>query len=1495
MPMNLGFFFIRKPRVSQYNAVSTRPPTSQGTFILKNCFRVSYIGVGAYSALLSITGKKILTIVDETLNHVDNLNIEVIGRNITELVEEINKNSNYLAEIITNTPEDLCLLEGTIRTDINNVYHTVRYNREIEYLIDTHKEGKLGNCSVAYKEEGFIYSGENSRWMIDEGFIYDKTNVLVPTTGVVDLGNLGVKIKFFPSINLEDNDINRTVSFQNLQLVQSLDSPISETTFSAAPILVDNTLELKINQQVKQENVDYIVDYGTPAELRTINPSPYIFNSSNNIFRVRHNSFPIQEFVFPLGEVTAKQLADFVNTEANGYKAYAYLDTETKLEYFSIIADRGTFYHQIRIEEGSANPILGYTDMLSAKGESNGKLLFMTYVQSEDITPLERTSSLSVKAIETATDNPFLGVYTKTFSLKENNVDLIKGENFLVNDNGNIQLVENISEENLISGILTEDLTLFPDSYNVYDNGVKLESGVDYKINPQGGWITLSTSAFPGHVYTADYKHKSLGEIKGEVLLGTQAVIESTLKAPYSIPLNKYNLKISVNNGEVQSFNVPTGNGIVIEDVISTINATATGFEAYQSKLNVLSVRTLKYGPENSITILDGTLNEIVGFENFYSATGSGAKGGEQSLETKNRPMEIGGFTAPEGGNTIVIKNNDVTSRYRPGAMIKLLNDFYQIKESYVENRANIINTVAEPYTIIENSNNILKFTIDNNSETTVTFSSGKDITVDFLVEQINNILPNAAKVIFINGIKRIQFFGNTLVKIGNGTINRTLGLEANQVDTNVPDTFIVVNSPFKTVYVNPKMFTTIDEVIFKNESSEKLEAPQNVNEVVFKGNVSGRYQPNIILRLNNTFYYTVKSSLFDEDDDETTVTLTSKTDIPIYKDTDVSFTDNPILLEGSNRLKTNFYPVLSEPFSIYKNDSLLKFETDYEISDMGDIELVQGLLNGDRVYINYFGKRFIEANTSVVAKYSFFDFLRKGSNIKISYLADFPDNFYLNVIHASTLMNAFQKEASDKIQQTANSSSSGFPTGEIPVSTNAESGNGSFEYDIGDYDDKIVLTNTWYYFFDNRIKYFEEEKRLLKGFRIGAEDGRLTQSQIEDSANNPPTRLFPLPDTRPEEERSEPKKLPCLFGENKNDAGSDSHGWYSEHIFSKLNEELTKCNDEKTKLNQLLAKSISSGSTASTGNFDIYGSEQMQLYIERNSGGSLIQTNHTITFTEKFDTTSGGGGGCILDSGPITTHRANTAAEIANAINSQVGIGVASYSGGTVYLNANTSVPCVFVVSDAPHVGFGNNADASIRSRSPWWTGGYTYNITVPGSYSVHLDITNQNSVRSNNNSKHTEQIQNLNGIMEEWLPPLDASFNPAKLERNNCQSWISSANSYSSQSTTFDNLKSFSNGQIFTSINNNSVLTDRISVINTRISLINSRVSQVNNRYTGIENDLQRESLFNQRYSWLMILTHRNNGYYADKKRAIDDQNKSLREAENSSAALDSMDTFG
>ena len=555
-------------------------------------------------------------------------------------------------------------------------------------------------------------------------------------------------------------------------------------------------------------------------------------------------------------------------------------------------------------------------------------------------------------------------------------------------------------------------------------------------------------------------------------------------------------------------------------------------------------------------------------------------------------------------------------------------------------------------------------------------------------------------------------------------------------------------------------------------------------------------------------------------------------------------------------------------------------------------------MINGDNYTISYYGRRNINPSVEIIANYTFFDFIGKGSNIKISFEADNPDNFYLNVLHASTFMAAFKKDLEARNAQIANSSSSGFPTGEIPVTKNEDSGSGSYQYTIGDLDDKINMALSWYNFFDNRLQYFEEERLLLSGYIVGAENGRVTQADIEDSANVPPTRLFPSPDTRPDEQKVEPLRVPALDGLNKNDAGSDTNGWSSTTMQTSLNSETTYINYEISKLTTLINYGLRYFCLISTGNFNFTIIETMSLYIETKNP-NLQQRTVSILFVPNQIPNPFPPPPFI--SAPQTANYVAT--QINNAVNSAFGYSVnpASVLGSNVVLTANSSnlTQCAYIVSDAPTVGFGSGNEAAIRSRSTLWTGGYTYSGgTVPGTSSAHLDILNENIQRNTEATDHNSQIIQLNGQMEEWLTPFDTSFPLSKAEKDIATSWVISTTSLTTDSLTFDNLKSETGGHVFDSIDDPTLsgnINDRLTSLNSRKTNINNRLSEVTARNTEVITTLSTESLYDPRYSWLVNLTHRERGYYADKKREIDQETKRQREAANNSNTLNSMNSFG
>ena len=1491
MPLNLGYFIIRKPRVSPINAISTLPPTDQGTFSLLTAFTIKYVGT-ATSALLSITGEKFLTLINETQNHSDNLEIAIIGKTIKSLVDEINtQHTNYQATLLTNDV-DLCFLKGTTLTDINNADYTVMYNVETEYLIDVCNGGKLGNCSVSWKKNNFIYSNENSKWMIDTGYIYDAIDVAVDSLGVANIGFEGVQIKFFPAIDSASNDLSRKVFFNDVELVQSLDSPTAQIAFPAAPILKTGTLVLKINQVPKVENKDYQVGYGTSAEIKATIESPYYIPASNNILKVRINNDLIQEFIIPEGLKTAQEIANVVNQASVNFIAYSYRDLDKNKDYFSLITVRGTFYNQIRIEDGSINSVFGYTYLQASKGEGNGTISFLTYVPNEDVTPAMLTDTVQVSASSKATGNSFLGINLDNFELLENSNLKTKNIDYLLDTSGTVNFITKIVDEQLLSGVLKLDNSLFPPSYKIYDNGNLLVEETDYTVNPQGGWITLATSAFPSHIFSADYTSSDLGVILNEIILGNPAEIQGSVEGPYNIINATKIFILSVNNQADQIFTLPVGSGVITSEIVDLLNGSGQDFIAYNNN-NKLFIKTKTSGPLSSILIKDGSANTILGFSNNQAVSGSGAKGGEQALSVINPPMKITGFTAPQDGNIIIIKNNDVTSRYKSGTIINIGNEYYQVANTSLETNANLIGSYIGPYTILKGSNDIFNFTVDDGSENTVTFTAGVNIPILDIVLKINEIYPNTSEVINLNGMEKIKLKASTKIKIGNGTANRTFGFEKDAEDTNLPDSYIKITSKFMITYVDPDMYTTINPIPLDICSFSKLEVPQNSNVIKFIGDVTSILKTDVLIKIDGLNFYKIKNSTLS--DGVTEVTLDTKITSSIYPDTLIENTAYPVFKEGDNLLQTQYLPVLSETLILKKNETqILELEKDFTITDSGSIELIQPMLNGDNYTITYTAKRFIDNNTSVLATYTYYDYLVKGTNIKISFEADNPDDFYIHVLHASTFMSSFKKELTEKNQQIANSSSSGFPTGEIPVTKNEDSGSSSYQYNLGDIQDKINLSQAWYSYFDNRLNYFETERYWLSGYTVGAENGRVTQADVENSANIPPTRLFPIPDTRPEEQKVEPLRVPALDGLNKNDAGSSTHGWASSNMQTPLNSETSYINSEISKLNTLLGRSITNHTLSSSGSFNFISVETMSLYVETKNPG-LQQRTVSVSFSPNQ----------VVNPSPppptiyIPQSAYYIASQINSAVNSSFGYTVnpASVSGAHVVLTANSSglVQCCYIVSDAPNVGFGTGSEAAIRSRSVLWTGGYSYSGgTVPGSFSVHLNIVSEDSQRNTEITEHNTQIIQLTGQMEEWLPPFDISFPLSKTEKDKAINFISITTTMTSISNSFDDLKSESNGHVFDSINSNTTLNNRITVLNLRKTDITTRVNGIISRDSEIISILTSESLFEPRYDWLIILTHRENGYYANEKIAINQEAKRQREAINNTNILNTMQNF-
>lgn len=1499
MPVDLGYFIIRNPRVSPINAATTVPPAAQGTYALKTAFSIQYVGT-ASTAVLTLTGTNVLTLINSDPTHADNLKIATAGLSISDLVDKINSNPNYSAAALTTSPSDFCFFKSVFSQNIKGSSYSAQYNSEKEYLIDVTTSGDIGASAISWKQGNFSYNSQGKKWIIDAGYIYDEKDEPVQLSGVgyvydlywtgtpapiqcnlgvAPVGNDGAYLKFYGTSNSSDLDLSNQVSFNNEVLINSATTPTSQVPFPAAPILVPGTLQLKINGDVKTENVDYLVGYGTHPQITARNASPYTFAPSTNILKVRCDYDEVQSFTLPEGIHTARELADLINQTAQNFTASVYIDSDTHLSYFSVTANRGTYYHQIAIEDGSANVALGYVDFTANQGQGNGTLQFTVPVEQEVVPITSVTNQVQISAVLLGAD--FLGIDTNTFELYENAEKKTQNVDYLVNNKGIVSFINHQVDEPLTGGVLKADNSLFPASYVIYDNGTPLIEGVDYSVNLTGGWITLKTSAFPGHVYTADYISGSLGKITGEVLIGGPAQLTASIKDTYTINSNQNELKVLVSGHEVQTFTLPVNSDLTIHELVYAVNQTASGFVAINAS-GYFILKTLDSGPKASISIPACTASSSVGFSLNQSANGTGAQGGEQALSVQNAPMKVKGFTAPSGGNVLIFKNNDIISRYPPGAIVNMQSDYYQVFDSALDTTPNVSGSFVGPYFFISGSNDTLIFSLDERPFVTVVFAAGKT-TAGSVVNQINSIAPNSAEVSDINGVVTIKIKGTTSVRIGSGSANRTLGFDSGSYDTNTPDSVIVTSSSFASTYVNPTLYTSGAPIPLVKEETQKKKCPQNSNTLQFLDDVTTHYTPNTLVQLDNKNFYRVIASTYDGS--ITTVTFSSKFAYPIYEDTSVSYTSHAIFFEGDNVLQTEYAPLTSELYTL-KNNGVPISNTQYSLATSGKLTLKYPLQNGDNYTLSYIGKRIKKPGNLVSVNYIYVSPLSLGSKVEISLEAYNPDTFYLNVVHASTFMSSFQEVLTDKIKRISNSSSSGFPSGATPPSpSNSTSGSDSYPYTYGDIQNQIDLCLKWYDFFDQRIRYFEKEREILNGYVVGAESGPVSHTDISNAANLPPTRLFPYPteagvkDPRPTAQQSMPYNIPALQGLNQNDSGNTTgSSTAASYVTQSLSQELASVQSELSKLNLLRTFSDAGGYIETTGSFVLPDPETLSLYIETiGPGDTLYQNTVNVAFTAGI----------------------KTAAIVASAINSScsfLGISPASVSGLKVRLTSavgSGKAQCIYVLSDAPSIGFGEASETAIRSRRTLWTSG------CPGvplvASCIQTDINSETSKISATVSLLQQQIVQLEGEMKEWIEPFDTAYNLSKTEISSAQSFISDSSSFSASGSYLLGLRT-TPGYIFTVMSEaTGLIQDRIDQLNSRITAINSKLSSVSGRVNTVSTILTNENLYSSRYSWLTLLAHREYGFYTTLYQTLNQQIKKLMQSSSSNDLLNSMSTFG
>jgi hypothetical protein len=1058
MPINLTSFIIRQPRVSAVNHKKTLPPSTSGTYTLSNAFTVKYNGSGD-TAFLFLNAKELVTLVNEDLTHSDNLVIPLVGKQLQDLVDAINQNSNYEA-ILQGNPSDRAIIEGKIGVNVKNTVQ-VFYAKTAEYLIESETTAKLGSSSVKWVKNNFVFSSIDFKW-INQSQNYDATGVLVPSSGITPIDN-GANIIFVNNTTNPEFDLARIKVVVDEILVKNASSGIQFVNMPVLKLIISGTLQISINEEISEENIGYTISLQDNRInfLRTITNEVYTFDSSTSQFDLNNTG---------VGGV----IKDLISITLNGNLLTPNVD---------FIAQDTTEYQSRAMSSGRIYFTQSFTDDLIAE-----------YVLSTE------------------------------------------------------------------GALISNDLI-------IKKNGTIVDSS-EYVIALEAGFLNLNTPLFPEDVLTASYRSADFGQINDEILAGTPATVTNTLPAPYTITAGENDNIIIQVESVIESITLPIGLNVSLDEIIEAYNSQASNsFATKNTAGNRFIISSRIAGSSSSIQILQANGNINLGLTTGLNSVGFGANGGEFAFDLVNAPIEINSFKVPQNGNTFYIREANVANNYLPDTLIQINNDFYLVESSSTSNKATLFSN-PEPFRITSGIND--KFIIEvDDVEKTIILTSG-DRTAQDIAEDINLIVSIASSVTINNQtVVKLESQSSGIgsrLKIKEGTANLMLGFTNNQTDSGLTDTIITVQGLFYTAYENPILRTTKKPVTFITETNSPEKCVAGSSTIEFNGvDVTNNYKPNTVIKINNNLY-SVLSSRFE--DGKTIIQLLSRTVAPIYPIDVIQFTRRPVFLEGQTELSFLSTPIIDLPITVKDNNVILQEGIDYTINENGTITLsdLKKLNSSSSIQASYTIFSNIPENSTIVATYKFFSNLNEGSIVKASYEFISPDQFFYDVVYENDIAEKILDKIRSENDSLSNPSSSGYSATAGGEEANSDSGNETPKW--VEYKARIEdgIAKKYFDFFNNRINAFTNERLKYNGWIVGANNGVVTESDIQNIVNSS-SRLFPQGYSS-----SLPFRVPALDGINQNDNGTTTGGTTNNTIVTYVNNEKSNINSETSLLNVILS-----------------------------------------------------------------------------------------------------------------------------------------------------------------------------------------------------------------------------------------------------------------------------------------------------------------------------------
>ena len=815
-------------------------------------------------------------------------------------------------------------------------------------------------------------------------------------------------------------------------------------------------------------------------------------------------------------------------------------------------------------------------------------------------------------------------------------------------------------------------------------------------------------------------------------------------------------------------------------------------------------------------------------------------------------------------------------------------NDITITSEKLIQNPAFAFNTKLGPFNI-NSSNNILQIKRESNPIDTLELTTGSNISMQDLVDDLNSILSGIAEIAD-NGLLRLQSLQtdqneSQLEILATSTCLTELGLSAGTttggvalggeysfdtqyrpIKTNsfvasegdtefqiegdvtanyatgslisvIQDLYTVQSATFDGTYTiitpdralvrdynNPDLFFTNTTPVFINDGHQIEDVSRGSSEIIFKNeDYTLLYGVNKVVKLNDDYYIVSGSEYKDGNTRVVLITKTVKSYAKVL--TTVSYTDTRVYNVGDNTLYAQGIPLLTQSYELRRNTVVLTDGEDYVINASGVITLLkegEELAQGDVFELDYTSRRFLIEGDNVTISYTYNSNIDRGDTISADFTIDNPDNFYFKVITVLTASEIVKEDLKNKIQQKTNPTSGGIQQFEGAATGNEENGNAPFEYQKGESEmkDLVAARYTGWYF--TRVGYFEDDVQTIAGYKVGASNGRVTETDIQNGAVQGTSRLFPEGYDQPE-----PKLVPALDGLYQNDDGSTTG--------NNTNDSLKYWIDEEISIKVVEQAAISDLQSGS--GIHIY-SMNVEPFV---GTGAISITVDAYTI-------------------PATSLPDGNASDVAAVINAEFDdltvpppFTVASASGGRLVLFGN------FSITTTGNAVLGIPSGTFTTSSNNWW---------------LHV-LGVESNILSTVISRQNSQLTSLNNIRMETTEP---AYTNAGTEIAVATAFL---NNTIAEKAAVDTLISNGGGDLAT----------RLAQITARLSVCNARKTSIDGRVGVAQSDMASEELYDKYYTWIMYRIHRGEGVLTQAKTTQQIKDSNDIYVQNSLAVLEDL----